>query len=189
MAQPGLLLGTTAPGGGVFPARSRYGRAVASRSRATTALAAAGVAHQVRTYPHDPRATDFGAEAVRALADGLGVAAERVLKTLVLALDGGRLGVAVVPVPRQADLGACARALGARRAVLAEPAAAQRATGYVVGGISPLGQRRTLPTVVDASAVAHPSVLVSGGQRGLEVELDPADLVRLTAAVVAPVSR
>jgi Cys-tRNA(Pro)/Cys-tRNA(Cys) deacylase len=156
------------------------------------ALVAAGVAHRVHRYDHDPRATDFGAEAVRALAEGLGVDPSRVLKTLVLALSGGRTGaglaVAVVPVPARADLGACAAALGARRAELAEPRAAERAPGYVVGGISPLGQRRTLPTVVEQAALGHGTVLVSAGRRGLEVELAPADLVRLCGAVTAAVS-
>ena len=150
-------------------------------------LEAAGVAHTVHRYPHDPRATDFGAEAVRALAEHLGLDPARVLKTLVLDLAGS-LAVVVVPVPARADLKACAHALGARRAELASPRDAERATGYVVGGISPLGQRRTLATVVDAGALAHPSVLVSAGQRGVEVEIDPADLVRLTAAVTAAVS-
>ena len=100
----------------------------------------------------------------------------------------GRLAVVVVPVPARADLKACAHALEVRRAELAAPRDAERATGYVVGGISPLGQRRRLPTVVDAGALEHRSVLVSAGQRGVEVELDPADLVRLTAAVTAGVS-
>ena len=162
---------------------------VAKQSRATRALVAAGVAHQVHAYRHDPRASDFGAAAVRALATELRIGADRVLKTLVLALDGGQLGVAIVPVPARADLGACAVALGARRGVLAEPAVAQRSTGYVVGGISPLAQRRVLPTVLHSAAMAHRSVLVSAGQRGLEVELDPADLAALTGAVVADVSR
>ncbi|WP_460864157.1 aminoacyl-tRNA deacylase [Rhodococcus aerolatus] len=158
----------------------------AGATPATTVLERAGTAHRVHRYAHDPRAADFGAEAVRALAEALDVAAARVLKTLVLDLGTG-LGVAVVPVPARADLKACAHALGVRRAELAQPRAAERATGYVVGGISPLGQRRSLPTVVDASALTHPTVLVSGGRRGLEVELDPAELVRLTAAVTAPV--
>ena len=111
-----------------------------------------------------------------------------VFKTLLADVDG-RLVVAVVPVDRSLDLKALATAVGGKRAVMAEPAVAERATGYVVGGISPLGQRRRLPTVVDASALDRPTMLVSAGRRGLDVELAPADLVRLTAAVTAPLAR
>lgn len=150
---------------------------------ATTALSAAGVAFTVHEYDHDPRAASYGEEA----ANALGVAPARVFKTL-LADVGGSLAVAVVPVVGQLDLKALARALDARRASMADPAAAERATGYVVGGISPLGQRRRHPTVVDESASSHPTVFVSAGRRGLEVELSPADLVRLTAARVAPIA-
>lgn len=148
---------------------------------AVRALVAAGVPHTLRPYPHDPRSDlGFGAEAAAAL----GVDPERVLKTLVADVDG-RLAVAVVPVTARCDLKALAAALGGRRATMAEPAAAQRATGYVVGGISPLGQRTRLPTVLDAASAEHPTVLVSGGRRGLDVELAPQDLVALTAAVLA----
>ena len=118
----------------------------------------------------------------------LGVDPGRVLKTLVAEVDG-RLGIGIVPVDRQLDLKALAAALGAKRAVLADPVAAQRATGYVVGGISPLGGRRPLPTVVHATALDHPTVHVSAGRRGLELELEPTDLVRLTRAVVASIAR
>jgi Cys-tRNA(Pro)/Cys-tRNA(Cys) deacylase len=117
----------------------------------------------------------------------MGVDPARVYKTLVIRTDAG-LAVAVVPVEHDADLKAVAAALGSKRAVMAERAEAERATGYVAGGISPFGQRRRLPTVVDASALAFETVYVSAGRRGLELELGPADLVRLTAAVVAPVS-
>ncbi|NYG56214.1 Cys-tRNA(Pro) deacylase [Nocardioides perillae] len=151
---------------------------------ATALLASAGVAHVLHPYAHDPRATSYGAEA----AAVLGVDPARVLKTLLADLDGG-LVVAVVPVAGQLDLKALARALGGSRATMAEPARAERATGYVVGGISPLGQKRTHPTVVDAGALEHATVLVSAGRRGLDVELAPGDLVRLTGAVVAPVGR
>lgn len=155
---------------------------------AVRALAAAGVPHTVHAYDHDARAVagglGYGAEAAAAL----GVDPARVLKTLVAAVDGA-LAVAVLPVAERLDLKALAAALGGKRAELAEPAAAARATGYVVGGISPLGQRRRLPTAVDASALEHGTVLVSAGRRGLDVELAPADLVRLTAAVPAPLSR
>ncbi|WP_182526369.1 Cys-tRNA(Pro) deacylase [Nocardioides dongkuii] len=151
---------------------------------ATVALAAAGIEHTVHPYEHDPRAESYGLEAAQAL----GVDPTRVLKTLMASVDG-RLAVAVVPVAGRLDLKALARALGGSRAVLADPAAAERATGYVVGGISPVGQRRAHPTVLDASALDHPTVYVSAGRRGLDVELAPADLVALTGATVAPVSR
>ncbi len=151
---------------------------------ALTVLASAGVAHTVHSYDHDPRSESFGSEA----AEALGVPAARVFKTLLAAVDG-TLTVAVTPVTGQLDLKALARALDARKALMADPEQAQRATGYVVGGISPLGQRRRHPTVVDATARDHPTIFVSAGRRGLEVELAPDDLVRLTAAVVAPVGR
>ncbi|HJQ04247.1 MAG TPA: Cys-tRNA(Pro) deacylase [Nocardioides sp.] len=151
---------------------------------AIAALAAAGVAFTVHEYPHDPRAASYGEEA----ATALGVTADRVFKTLCADVDGTLL-VAVVPVAGQLDLKALARAVEGRRAAMADPKAAERATGYVVGGISPLGQRRPHPTVVDESALAHPTVFVSAGRRGLEVELSPAELVRLTSARTAPLRR
>ena len=151
---------------------------------ATLALTRAGVAFTVHAYQHDPGAASYGLEA----ADALGVEPARVFKTLVAAVDG-RLTVAVVPVSGQLDLKALAAAVGGKRADLADPRAAERSTGYVLGGISPLGQRRALPTVVDATASDHPTVYVSAGRRGLDVELAPADLVRLTSAVLAPVGR
>ena len=151
---------------------------------ATVALDRAGVDYAVRGYDHDPRAGSYGAEA----AVALGVDPARVFKTLVATLDG-RLVVAVVPVSGQLDLKALARALGGRRAVMAEVAAAERATGYVAGGISPVGQKRRHPTVVDATALDHETVLVSAGRRGLEVELAPADLVATTGAIVDRVGR
>jgi len=151
---------------------------------ATTALSAASIAYTVHDYAHDARAASYGEEAAAAL----GIGADRVLKTLLADVDG-TLTVAVVPVSGQLDLKALARAVGGRKASMAEPRAAERSTGYVVGGISPLGQRRPHPTVVDATALDHPTVFVSAGRRGLEVELAPADLVRLTAAVVAPIGR
>ncbi|MFN8076356.1 MAG: Cys-tRNA(Pro) deacylase [Kineosporiaceae bacterium] len=155
---------------------------------ALTALTRAKVPHTVHSYDHDARASDgvgYGMEAALAL----GVEPARVLKTLLVELDGARLGVGVVPVDAQLDLKAVAAALGAKKAGMADPAVAERVTGYVVGGISPLGQKKQLPTVVDAEAATHPSVLVSAGRRGVDVELDPADLVRLTRAVLAPVAR
>lgn len=151
---------------------------------ATVALAAAGVAFTVHEYAHDPRSESYGEEAAAAM----GITAGRVFKTLLAEVDG-TLTVAVVPVSGQLDLKALARAVGGRRAVMADPRAAERATGYVVGGISPLGQKRRLPTVVDGSALDHPTVFVSAGRRGLEVEVAPADLVRLTSATTASVGR
>jgi Cys-tRNA(Pro)/Cys-tRNA(Cys) deacylase len=151
---------------------------------ATVALTRAGVAFTLHPYDHDPRAESFGLEAAAAL----GVPAERVFKTL-LAEAGGRLVVGIVPVTGQLDLKALARAVGAPKALMADPAAAERSTGYVVGGISPVGQRRALPTVLDATALDHPTVFVSGGRRGLDLELAPADLVRVTGATTAPIGR
>jgi Cys-tRNA(Pro)/Cys-tRNA(Cys) deacylase len=150
--------------------------------KGTPAIAAAtraGVAFTVHEYRHDPRAESYGLEAV----EKLGIDAARVFKTLVADVDGA-LTVAVIPVDAQLDL----RALG-KRARIAEAVAAERATGYVAGGISPLGQRRALPTVVDASALDHETIHVSAGRRGLELELAPADLVELTGARVAPIAR
>jgi Cys-tRNA(Pro)/Cys-tRNA(Cys) deacylase len=151
---------------------------------ATVALDRAGVAFTVHDYVHDPAADSYGEEAAQAL----GVAPERVFKTLVAEVDGA-LVVGVVPVAGQLDLKALAAAVGGKRAAMADPAAAERSSGYVRGGISPLGQRKALPTVLDASALEHPTVFVSAGRRGLEVELAPRDLVSLTKAVVAPVGR
>ncbi|BFV59843.1 Cys-tRNA(Pro) deacylase [Kitasatospora sp. CMC57] len=151
---------------------------------ATVTLEAAGVAFTVHAYQHDPAAASYGGEA----AELLGIQAERVFKTLVAEVDG-RLTVGVVPVSGQLDLKALAQAVGGKRAAMADPAAAERSSGYVLGGISPLGQRRPLPTVVDVTALDHPTVYVSAGRRGLEVELAPADLVALTGASVAPVGR
>lgn len=144
--------------------------------------------HTLRAYDHDPAAVaaglSYGAEAAHAL----GVDPARVYKTLLAGVDGAPT-VAVLPVGARLDLKALAAAVGGKRAEMADPSAAERLTGYVVGGISPLGQRRRLPTVVDASATSHPTVLVSAGRRGLDVELAPADLVRLTGALVADVAR
>jgi len=151
---------------------------------ATVALTAAGVAYEVRAYEHDPRAVSFGLEA----AEALGVQPERVFKTLLASVDG-RLVVGIVPVSGQLDLKALARAVGGSRAVMAEVAAAERATGYVAGGISPVGQRRSHPTVLDDSALGFAAILVSGGRRGFDVELAPSDLVAITSAVIATIGR
>ncbi len=151
---------------------------------ATRALTAAGIGFVLRPYDHDPRSESFGLEAASALA----VEPERVLKTLLAVVDGA-LTVAVVPVSGRLDLRALARSRHARRAEMADPAVAERATGYVVGGISPIGQKRRHPTVVDLSALDHESVLVSGGRRGLDVELAPADLVAITSASLDRIGR
>lgn len=152
---------------------------------ALVALTAAGVEHTVHSYDHDPRSgTGYGLEAVEAL----GLPADQVLKTLLAEVDGTVI-VAVVPVTTSLDLKALAAAVGGKRATMADPTTAQRATGYVVGGISPLGQRTKHPTVVDRSVTDHDTVYVSGGRRGLDVGLSPQDLVRMTAATVAPIAR
>lgn len=155
---------------------------------AVTALSDAGVEHRVHTYDHDPAAASFGTEA----AEALGVDPRRVFKTLLADVDppvaGARLVVGIVPVAGQLDLKALAAAIGAKRAAMADRPDAERATGYVVGGISPVGQRRPHPTVVDASAFEHQTVFVSGGRRGLELELSPAALVAATHATVAAIA-
>lgn len=151
---------------------------------ATVALTRAEVAFTEHLYDHDPAAPSYGLEA----ADRLGLDPAQVLKTLLAAVDG-RLVVGVVPVSGQLDLKALAAALGGKRAELAAPADAERATGYVVGGISPVGQRRAHPTVVDDSALLFGTVYVSGGRRGLDIGLAPQDLVRVTGAVVARIRR
>ncbi|MFF1509920.1 Cys-tRNA(Pro) deacylase [Streptomyces sp. NPDC058326] len=151
---------------------------------ATVALTAAGTDFTLHAYEHDPASPSYGEEA----AEALGVSPDRVFKTLVADVDG-ELTVAVVPVAGQLDLKALASAVGGKRAAMADPAAAERTTGYVRGGISPLGQRKRLRTVIDASASEHVSICVSAGRRGLEVELSPADLAALTSAVVAPIGR
>ncbi|MFT4128299.1 MAG: YbaK/EbsC family protein [Gordonia sp. (in: high G+C Gram-positive bacteria)] len=157
---------------------------------AITALERAGISHRVHRYAHDPRTGRYGDEAVAALATESGVVAAQVFKTLVLALTGGLggLAVAVLPVPERLSPKAAAAAFGASKAGLAEAKAVTRVTGYVLGGVSPVGQRTRLPTVVDSSAQDWPVVLCSAGRRGLELELAPADLVAATAAVVADIT-
>jgi len=149
---------------------------------ATTRLDKAGVAYRVHSYTHTAGAA-YGLEAAAAT----GIEPARVFKTLVAEVDGV-LTVAIVPVAAKLDLKALAAAVGGKRAKMAEVAAAERATGYVAGGISPLGQRKRLPTVLDASAEGFDTMFCSAGRRGLEIELAPADLVRLTRAKVASVS-
>ena len=151
---------------------------------ATVALTRAGVAFTLHEYAHDPRATSYGSEA----AEALGLDPDRVFKTLLAEVDGN-LVVAVVPVAGWLDLKALARALGGRKAAMADPKDAERSTGYVVGGIAPVGQKRRLPTVVDESATAYDVVYVSAGRRGLDLGIAPADLVAATGAITADVSR
>jgi Cys-tRNA(Pro)/Cys-tRNA(Cys) deacylase len=151
---------------------------------ATAALERAGIPFTVHEYPHDPRAESYGQEASQAL----GVSPGRVFKTLVAEVDRA-LVTGVVPVQGQLDLKALAAACGGKKAAMAQVAAAERATGYVAGGISPVGQRTRLPVVVDASALGFDTVFCSAGRRGLEIELAPADLVTVTDATVAAISR
>lgn len=151
---------------------------------ATVALTKAGIAFALHPYEHDPRAASYGLEA----AEALGLEPGRVFKTLMASVDGA-LTVAIVPVSGQLDLKALARAVGGSRATMAEVALAERATGYVAGGISPLGQRRRHPTVLDSSALNLDTVFVSAGRRGLDLEIAPDDLVAATDAVVAPIGR
>ncbi|MCP2258703.1 Cys-tRNA(Pro)/Cys-tRNA(Cys) deacylase [Streptoalloteichus tenebrarius] len=150
---------------------------------ATALLAKQRVPHELHAYEHDPRHDSYGTEA----AEALGLQPERVFKTLVAEVDG-RLTVGVVPVVRHLDLKALAAAVGGKKARMADVADAERATGYVAGGISPLGQKKRLPIVVDVTARDFETIFCSAGRRGLEVELAPADLVRLTGAVVAAIA-
>jgi Cys-tRNA(Pro)/Cys-tRNA(Cys) deacylase len=150
---------------------------------ATALLTRQKVSHTLHSYEHDPRHDSYGLEA----AEALGVAPERVFKTLLAEVDGN-LVVGIVPVVAQLDLKALAAAIGGKRAKMAEVAAAERATGYVAGGISPLGQKRRLPTVLDASAETFGTLYCSAGRRGLEMELAPADLTRLLNATVAQIA-
>lgn len=151
----------------------------------------AGVPFREAAYVHDDDVTDFGAEAAQAL----GVDVDRVFKTLLVSpadstsgAASKKFGVVVVSVNRQVSMKAAAAAFGWKKAQMADPAAAQRHTGYVVGGISPFGQKQPSPTVLDAAAMDLPSIYVSGGRRGLDVELAPADLVSALGAAVASIS-
>ena len=151
---------------------------------ATRALTAADIRFTTHTYDHVATAVNFGLEA----AEKLAVDATRIFKTLLLDADGV-LVVGVVPVGGRLNLKSLAAAVGARKATLADPVVAERKTGYVVGGISPIGQRTRLVTIIDESALLHDTVLVSGGRRGFDIELSPADLARVTAGTFAPVAR
>lgn len=156
----------------------------AAGTPATVALTKAKIAFTTHTYDHDPAAKSYGLEA----AEALGLAPEQVFKTLLVEVDG-KLTVGVVPVDKQLDLKAIAAAAGGKKAVMADPAAAERTTGYVVGGISPIGQKRPLTTVVDTTATDHATVYVSGGRRGLDIGLSPSDLITVTNARTAAIAR
>ena len=154
---------------------------------AINAAKKAKVQYTVHEYTHDPKAESYGEEA----ANALGIEPEQVFKTLLVSLNGDqkKLAVAVVPVAGQLDLKAMANALKAKKVAMANPQDAERATGYVVGGISPLGQKKRLPMVVDQSAAEQTSIFMSAGRRGLEIEMAPQDLLKLTNAIFAPVGR
>lgn len=155
---------------------------------ATVALSAAGIEYALHPYDHEPAPATSGAESYGSrAAAALGVEEHRIFKTLI-AEANHRLVVAVVPVAGQLDLKLLARALSAKRATMADPRAAERSSGYVRGGISPIGQRTALDTVIDTSAGDFATVYVSAGRRGLQVELAPADLVTLTSATLAPIT-
>lgn len=151
---------------------------------ATQALTRAGVAFVPHAYEHDAAVTEFGAEAAAAL----GLDAARVFKTLMVETDAG-LGIGIVPVDGKLDLKSLASSLGGKRAAMADPAVAERKSGYVLGGISPFGQKTPLPTVLDDSALAFPTIFVSGGRRGFDVEVSPADLLTVTRGTTATIRR
>lgn len=156
----------------------------AGSTPAVIQLTEAGLVFHQHEYTHSPGAQSFGMEASREL----GVAPQRVFKTLLVEVDDG-LGVAILPVDRRLDLKAAAAALRSKKATLADPQVAQRSTGYVLGGISPFGQRRLLPTVLDTSAGKHETIYVSGGKRGLDIELAPNDLLTVLDATMAELAR
>ncbi|MFZ2965314.1 MAG: Cys-tRNA(Pro) deacylase [Rhodoglobus sp.] len=153
-------------------------------TQATLALTSAGIPFTAHAYEHDPANTDFGREA----ASALGLNPERVFKTLLAELDG-ELVVGIVPVTGKLDLKALAAALGGKKAEMADPRIAEKRTGYVVGGISPIGQKSRHRTVLDETAGLWDTVYVSGGRRGFDLELAPADLVAVTGAVLADIAR
>lgn len=163
-----------------------YGRLVDVQTPATVLLDRLGISYGVHRYAHDPNAESFGMEA----AEVLGLEPDIVFKTLMARLEGerGPLVVAIVPVAEKLDLKALARAAGAKRATMAALADAERATGYVAGGISPFGQKRAHPTFIDESAEICERIYVSGGQRGLDISLAPGDLVATLEAVVAAIA-
>jgi Cys-tRNA(Pro)/Cys-tRNA(Cys) deacylase len=154
-----------------------------SGTPATVALLAAGITFTEHAYQHDPRTENFGLEAAEALA----VEPDRVFKTLLADVDG-RLVVGIVPVTGMLDLKALAAAAGGKKSTMADAAVAERRTGYVVGGISPIGQKSAHQTVLDETAQLWDTIFVSGGRRGFDLELDPGDLVRITGATLAAIA-
>ena len=150
---------------------------------ATMAVSASGVAHQIHEYTHDTGTASYGSEAALAL----GVATERVFKTLIVDVDG-KPHVAVAPVANKVSLKLLAAAVDGKYAAMVEPAIAQRITGYVVGGISPFGQRQRLPTVIDETAILFDTIYVSAGRRGLEISLGATDLANITNGIFAPIA-
>lgn len=155
-----------------------------SGTPATVALTEAGIPFTAHSYVHDPANTNFGLEA----ASALNLDPDQVFKTLLADVDGA-LVVGIVPVTGKLDLKALAAAVGAKKAEMADPKLAERRTGYVVGGISPIGQKTRHATVLDETAELYDTIFVSGGRRGLDLELAPADLVRVTSAIIAPIAR
>ncbi|MDR1711996.1 MAG: Cys-tRNA(Pro) deacylase [Propionibacteriaceae bacterium] len=160
---------------------------MATGTPAVIALAAAGVRFTLHEYEHDPASTDFGREAAAAL----GVDPMRIFKTLVVDIgtDRPQLAVGVVPVAGMLDLKAIGRELGVKRATMADPKQAAASSGYIVGGISPIGQKNPLPTIIDETAELFDTVFVSAGKRGLQVELPPADLAAITGGKFADIAR
>ncbi|MBM9613982.1 Cys-tRNA(Pro) deacylase [Desulfobulbus rhabdoformis] len=142
------------------------------------------IPYTIHEYIHDPKVTSYGLEA----AEKIGVDPACVFKTLVVTLDGQQLAVGVVPVEGMLNMKRMAKAAGAKKAAMAEKTAVERATGYILGGVSPLAQKKRLATVIDASAQKFPTIFVSGGRRGLDIELSPKDLQQLVSAVFAEIS-
>lgn len=160
----------------------------AAATPAIAALVKAGVPHEILTFDHDRQQQSFGAEAVEALTAAAGIEPGQIYKTLIIAVPDG-LAVAIVPATARLSLKAAAAALGVAKASMAEAAVAERTTGYVVGAVSPFGQRKRLRTVIDSSALGWERVFCSAGRRGWEVAVAPKDLIRLTGAITADISR
>ena len=152
---------------------------------AISAIEKAQIGHRVHEYAHDPAAESYGLEA----AEKLGISPQRVFKTLVVSSPEKNLAVAIVPVSTTLNLKRLARALGVKKAAMADAVEVQRSTGYVLGGISPIGQKKQLPTILDDSALQFPTIYVSAGRRGLEIELDPRDLLALIGANTASIGQ
>ena len=152
---------------------------------AINAARKAKIAHQVHQYDHDPGAASYGLEA----AEKLGLPENRVFKTLVVAVNKNELVVGVLPVSSMLNMKALAKAVGAKKAAMAKPADVERVTGYVLGGVSPLGQKKRLNTIIDDSARTLPTIYVSAGRRGLQIELNPEDLIKLTGGSFAEIGQ